>query len=66
MENIVLHLKFVRSMRGALLSHVVQHHMKVAHISLGYGAYLDLDEEIIARAPIANSKLNLMLSGNSG
>ena len=34
MENIVLHLRFVSGMREALLAHVVQCHVKVAHISL--------------------------------
>ena len=33
MENIVLHLKLVRGMRGTMLACVVWRHIKVAHIS---------------------------------
>ena len=40
------------------MAYVVWHHNKVAHILLGYGAYLNLDEEMIARASIVDSKLN--------
>ena len=37
-------------------------HLKVAYILPGYGAYLKLDEEIIGRAPIMNSKWNLKIT----
>ena len=47
MENIVLHLKLNRGVRGTLLAYVVCHHIKVAHISPQYDAYLNLDEEMI-------------------
>ena len=62
MENIVLHLKLVRGIRGALMAYLVQRHIMVAHITLGYGAYLNLDEEMITRAPIIDSKMNLMFN----
>ena len=65
MGNIVLHLKLIRGMQGTLLAYVVQNHVKVAHISPGYGAFLKLDNEMIARAPIINAKMNLKLSQNS-
>ena len=52
MENIILHLKLIRGMRGAPWAYVVQHNIMVAHILPGHGAYLNLDEEMIARAPI--------------
>ena len=61
MENIVLHLKLVRGVRGTLLAYFVWCHIKVAHISSGYDAYLNLDKEMIT-APIVNSKLNLKLN----
>ena len=54
MKNIVLQLKLIACMRGTLLANVVQHHVKVAHISPGYDAYLNLDEEMIARVPPQN------------
>ena len=38
---------------------VVQHHVKVAHVSPASGAYLNIDEEVIARAPILDAKLSL-------
>ena len=44
---------------------MVWHHIKVACISPGYGAYLILDKEMIARAPIINSRTNLKLSQDS-
>ena len=52
MENIVLHLMLVRGMRGTLLAYVGQPHIKAAHFLPGYGAYLNLDKEMIVRAPI--------------
>ena len=58
MEDIVLHLKLVRGLRGTLLAFVIQCHVKVAHISAGYCAYLNLNDEMIARAPIINAKSN--------
>ena len=62
MENIVLHLKLMRGMRRTLLTYVVRCHVKVAHVSSGYGAYLNLDEEMIVSAPIANAKSNLKMT----
>ena len=62
MENIVFHLKLMRGMRGALLAYVVLHHAKVAHILSRYGAYLNLDKEMIARAPIVDAKSNLKMT----
>ena len=32
MENIVLHLKLMRGVRGALLAYMAGHYVKVAHI----------------------------------
>ena len=58
MKNIVLHLKLIRGMRGTSLAYLVQ----VAHTSQRYDAYLNLDKEMIARAPIINSRMNLKLN----
>ena len=59
MENIVLHLKLVRDMRGTPMAYVVQRHVKVAHISPRSGTYLNLDNYMMARAPIVDARLNL-------
>ena len=55
----------MRGMRGAPLAHVVWHHIKVAHIPSESGAYLNLDEEMITRAPIVDARSNLKLNQNS-
>ena len=60
-EN-MLHLKFIRGVRGVPLAYMVQDHIKVAHITPGYDAYLNLGEEMIARAPIDDGKLNIKLT----
>ena len=65
MGNIVLHLKLVRGMKGTLLANLVWCHVKVAHISPGYNAYLNLDEEMIARAPIVDTWSNLNMNQES-
>ena len=52
-------------MRETPLAYVVWRHVKVAHIPPGSGAYLNLDEEIITRAPIVNTSLTLRLSQDS-
>ena len=57
----VLHLKLVNGMRGILLAYVVWNHIKVAHILPGYDAYLNLDNEVIAKAP-ADKRLNFRFS----
>ena len=44
MESKVLHLKL---MRGVMCIHVVRQDIKVASISSGYLAYLNLDKEMI-------------------
>ena len=43
MENVVLQLKLLKDMRGALLVHVT----KVAYISPGYGTYHDCQGSIV-------------------
>ena len=43
MEAIMLHLQ----------------HVTVAHISPGYNAYLNLDKDMIAKAPIVNARSNI-------
>ena len=53
MENIVTYLKLVKGMRGTQLTYVVLCNVKVAHISPGSKAYLNLHKD-------ANS--NLMMS----
>ena len=58
MENTVLHLKL-------MLNYAVQCHIKVAHILPGYGAYLNLDKEMITRAPNVDSRSNLKLNQDS-
>ena len=62
LENIVLHLKLVRGIRGTLPAYVIWCHIKVAHILPGYGTYLNLDNEVIARAPIIDSRSNLKMT----
>ena len=62
MENIVLHNKLVRVVKGTLLAYVVQDHVKVAHIAPGFGAYLKLNKEMITRASTIDSKSSLKLS----
>ena len=57
-----MHLKLMRRFRVTPLTNEVQYHVKVAHISPWYGAYLNLDEDIIARALIVDAKLNLKLT----
>ena len=57
-KNIVHHVKLVRVVRGVPLVYVVRQHIKVAHISPGYSAYLDSDEEIIARTPIVDTSVD--------
>ena len=44
------------------MAYVVQHHIKVVHISPGYGTYLSLDKEVITGAPIVALKLNLKMN----
>ena len=65
MGNIVMYLKLVRGMRGTPLAYVVWYYVKLAHISPVFGAYLNFDEEIIARALIVNVRSNLRLSHDS-
>ena len=47
------------------MAHYVWHHIKVTHISVRYGTYLNLDEEIITRAPIVDRNSNLKLNQES-
>ena len=65
MENIVMYLKLVRGMRRTPLTYVVRHHVKVAHITPGSYAYLNLDEEMIARTSIVNASSNLRMNQDS-
>ena len=60
MKNIVLHLELMKGMRSTPLAYVVWHHVKVAHISPGFGTYLNLDKEMTTRAPIIGSKSSLI------
>ena len=59
MEAIVRCLRLVRGVQGFPLAYVVRQHIKVAHILSGYDTYLNLDEEMVASAPIVDAKLNL-------
>ena len=65
MEKIIIYLKLVRGMSGTPLTYVVQCHIKVAHIPPGSGAYLNFDEEVIARASIVDTRSNLRLKQDS-
>ena len=65
MQNIVMYLKLMRGMREVPLAYVVQGHIKIAHITPGSGTYLNLDEEMITRAPIVDARLNLRLNQDS-
>ena len=62
MESIVLHLKLLRGIRGTLSAYVVWGHVKMAQISLVYGTYLNLDKEMITRAPIIDNMSHLKLN----
>ena len=52
----------IRGVKGTLFASLGQHNVKVAHISHRYGAYLNLDEKMIARAPIFDLNLNLKMN----
>ena len=65
MENIDLHLKLVRGVRGVPLDSVDQHHVKVAHFLGENDKYLNFDAKIIARAPIFNETFNSKYNENS-
>ena len=41
---------------------MVQHHDKVAHIPPRHDAYLNLGEEMIAKAPIVDAKFNFKMT----
>ena len=58
MENIVFYLKLMRGVRGVPLAYVVKHHVKVVHILPGHDAFLNLEEQMIARIPKVDAKLN--------
>ena len=45
-----------------MLAYEDHHYIKVAHILPGYGTNLNLDEEMIARAPIFCTKSNIKLT----
>ena len=49
MDAIALHLKLSRGVKDDTLAYVVRNHIKVAQISLGYNAHLNLDK-MTARA----------------
>ena len=57
-----MHLKLIRGMRGTPLAYVVWHHIKVAYIMPGCGAYLNLDKDMTMRAHIVDSKMNLKMT----
>ena len=60
MENTVLHLNLMRGMRDPCgLCGLASH--QGSSYQPGYGAYLNLDEEMITRAPIINTKWNLKI-----
>ena len=59
-----MHLQFKRGVRWVPLTHVVWHHIKVAHIPSGHDAYLNLDKEMIARVPIVNEQSNFKLTSD--
>ena len=56
---IMLHLQLLRRVRGVLLAYMFIQHIKVAHIIARYVVYLNHDEEMIARFPMVDAKLNL-------
>ena len=56
-ESIVVHIQLKEECWGNPFDYVVRHHIKVVHISPRYSACLNLDEEVIARAPIVNKNL---------
>ena len=44
------------------MAYVFRHHVKMTHISRGYDAFLNLDKEMITKAPIVDAKSNLKLT----
>ena len=65
MDSTVLHLKLVRGVRGVSFAYVVWRHIKVPHIPPEYGAFLNLDEEMIIGAPTVNEMSNLRFAQDS-
>ena len=65
MEKIVSYLNLVRGMRGTQLVYVIRRHVEVALIPHGSGTYLNLDVDMIIRAPIVKARMNIKLSQNS-
>ena len=60
MKAIVLHLRLVMGVQGINVLCSQKLH-QVAYISTGYSTYLNLDEQMIARAPLIDMKLNLKM-----
>ena len=61
-----MYLKLKRIIiRGILYAYVVQRHGKVTHISPGSGTYPKVDEEMIARTPIVDTRSSLRLNQDS-
>ena len=54
LESIVLKFKLGRGVRGGQLACVVQSHIKVPHVLPGYGAFLNIDYEMVGRTFIVN------------
>ena len=58
-------IKLMRGVHSFPLAYVVRQHNKMAYISLGYVAYLNLDEEMNARVYIVDVKSNLKMTWDS-
>ena len=60
MEVIFLYLKLIKEMKIVPPAYVIRKHVRVVHILPGYDVHLNLDENMIARAPIGDVNSNLM------
>ena len=55
MNAIVLYLKLVKGMQGVLLAYLIRQHIKVAQTLPEYNTHLNVEKEMIVRAPIVDS-----------
>ena len=62
MKAIVLYLRLLRGVQGVPMAYVVRQHIIVAHILPGYDTQSNLDNNMIARAPIIDTKSDLKMT----
>ena len=64
MGAIVLHFELKGDV-GFLLAYLIKQHDNIACISSDYSIYLNHDEDMIAKAPIIDTRPDLMMTQNS-